>query len=53
MANWKQYEIDRETVTAEEYATWPWYKLPWRYFKVEICLIAITIPIAVFGFLQL
>ena len=51
--NWKLYEEDRETITAEEYATWPWYKLPLRYFKAELIIIALAIPVAVYGFLQL
>ena len=51
--NWEQYEKDQKTLTAEEYATWPWHKLPWRYFKVELCLVAVGLPIGIFGFMQL
>lgn len=51
--NWNKYEEDRKTLTEEEFATWPWYKLPWRYFKVEIILIVIALPVIVYGYMQL
>jgi hypothetical protein len=51
--NWKLYEEDLKTLTEAEYATWPWYKVPLRYFKVELCLIAIATPVVVFGVIQM
>jgi hypothetical protein len=51
--NWKLYQEDLKTLTEAEYATWPWYKLPWRYFKVELCLIAIALPLVIFGFIDM